>query len=798
MIIQNGALRRTASIAALITGCLTAPPVAAQTAPDKTAAKTAQTDDAAIVVTARRSEESIQSVPVSITAFSGATLRENSVSTPEDIQVNTPGVFLSGSGGRQNANFVIRGQSKALSGPSSPAVISYFADVPNPVFGSYTPQFDMASVQVLKGPQGTLFGRNTTGGAVLFTPAAPSADLEGYVQAGYGNYDNRQIEGVINVPLGDKVRVRLGGVRHLRDGYVTNTLDPKRNLDNIDDYSLRGSILVAPVDGVTNTTIFDFYKSDTNGFSSVLVDVIPGNTLLSILGLQGPFRSRLAAQQARGPFVIDQPRSSYERNRRLGITNKTEIEIGALTLTNIFGYRDTAVAYSTDVGTSRVSADGTGAFPAGTPVDLIVASLNNSVHQYSDELQLRGKLFDDKLNWLVGGFYIRSNPSGPQSNLVGFAQIPGFENGRTAYNFITEDSRAVFGHLTYDFAGIDGLQLEAGLRYTKDKIQSCTGVGPSAAGDDVQPNECLSKLSNAAVTKADSSAATWSVGMNWQANDNVFTYLVTRRGYRAGGVNSPNFTGRLVPFQVFSPETVTDIEAGIRTDFEAGSVKFRFNASAFVGWYKNVQTALTGVQSAGAACTPGIDNPAPISPDGDCDPNNDPAGGTLLVNLGTSRVSGIDLDGLIRLSDGLSFNYGASFLRPVTTSFTAPPAIAAFVANNTIPFNFATRTTVTAGVRYKLPLPESVGEIVFNADYYWSDKLPFSGTFSPSYDLVNARLDWNAIAGSPIDVSVFSRNLFNKEYQSTGAAAGAFLGFTTAIYAPPRTFGVELRYRFGQ
>lgn len=128
---------------------------------------------AEILVTARRQAENIQSIPVAVTAFSADTLRSAGIANTEDLMVKTPGVYLGGSGGRENSVFQIRGQSKARSGFNSPAVVSYFADIPLPTFGSSVPTFDMASVQVLKGPQGTLFGRNTTGGAILFYPAAP-------------------------------------------------------------------------------------------------------------------------------------------------------------------------------------------------------------------------------------------------------------------------------------------------------------------------------------------------------------------------------------------------------------------------------------------------------------------------------------------------------------------------------------------------------------------------------------------------------------------------------------------------
>src|SRR5690606_16918385 len=123
-----------------------------------------------IVVTARRSQENIQSTPVTVTAFGAETLREGGISTPEDLQMSTPGVYLSGTGSRQNVIYQIRGQSKSVFGPNSPAVVSYFAEVPDPFVGSFVPQYDLSAVEVLKGPQGTLFGRNTTGGAILYAP----------------------------------------------------------------------------------------------------------------------------------------------------------------------------------------------------------------------------------------------------------------------------------------------------------------------------------------------------------------------------------------------------------------------------------------------------------------------------------------------------------------------------------------------------------------------------------------------------------------------------------------------------
>ena len=165
-----------------------------------------------IVVTARRTEEDIQSVPVSVTAFNADTLRSATIRDTQDLLVKTPGIFLAGSGGRENTNFSIRGQSKALAGNSAPGVISYFAEVPAPTLGSSIPTYDLSSVQVLKGPQGTLFGRNTTGGAILYYPTAPNYDIGGYVTAAYGNYDARILEGALNIPVvADIAALRVAG-----------------------------------------------------------------------------------------------------------------------------------------------------------------------------------------------------------------------------------------------------------------------------------------------------------------------------------------------------------------------------------------------------------------------------------------------------------------------------------------------------------------------------------------------------------------------------------------------------------
>jgi iron complex outermembrane receptor protein len=755
-----------------------------------------------ITVTARRKEESLQSVPVSVTAFSAESLREKSISTTQDLQMSTPGVYLSGSGGNENVVYQIRGQSKALSGPSSPAVVSYFAEVPDVTFGSSVPQYDISSVQVLKGPQGTLFGRNTTGGAVLYTPAPPTYDFGGSVSATVGNYSDHETQVTLNLPLVDqKVSLRIAGDLHRRDGYTKN-LGVGGPLDNIDSKAARVSLLLEPLQGLKNLTTVDYYKSDDNGNGTNLIGVAPGFTLLTQLGIQTALQQQLALQRARGPFVVDTSEADFTHNRRTSVTNRTDLDLGPIQLVNIFGYRNTHLSYYINVdGAPVITTDGTGAYPAGIPLEFIRGSLDNNVKQISDEFQIRGKAIDNKLDWLAGLFYLHDEPTGAQGNFVGFAHIVGTPSAGPGYNFITETSKAAFVHATYDLSNVlQGLALEAGVRYTKDDISSCTGTGLTDTNSGaVQQGDCAAHaadITGSSINAASSHAPTWSAGLNWQLDKDLFTYLVSRRGYRAGGINSPTLIGRLAPFQSFAPETVTDVELGMRSDWHVGGAVLRFNASAFSGWYDNVQTALTGVQTS-PLCTATNNGPG-VSPTGSCNPANDPAGGTLLVNIGKTQVSGIDLDGAFAPTRSLTFTYAAGFLNPRTVSQDVPASLAPYVGTGGIAFNMTARRTYSGGVRYQLPLPEELGQVIFNADEYYSGPTAYTGTNLPPYAVLNLRLDWNDVEGQPLDLSFFMRNALNREYIATPVASGAFLGMTSGIYGPPRMYGLEFRVRFGK
>jgi iron complex outermembrane recepter protein len=243
---------------------------------------------------------------------------------------------------------------------------------------------------------------------------------------------------------------------------------------------------------------------------------------------------------------------------------------------------------------------------------------------------------------------------------------------------------------------------------------------------------------------------------------------------------------------------VTDVEAGIRSDFRAGDVAIRFNASPFIGWYSNVQVPVSGLNTQATCSTVVVGGTlAPRSPDGDCNANNDPSGGTLLVNAGSTSVAGIDLSMRIAPTSSLSFEAGATFLDLKTRSLTVPTDLQPYLRVLAVPFNLVAKQTFTAGMRWTLPIPESIGKVVFSGDFYHTSSVQSSDAVLPAYNLVNARLEVGGIGGSPVDASVFVRNLFDKDYLASSNVGSNLLGIQSGFFGAPRTIGVELRYRFG-
>ncbi|ARR55254.1 hypothetical protein HY78_18290 [Rhizorhabdus wittichii DC-6] len=348
-----------------------------------------------IVVTARRRAESLQSVPVSVTAISGRALAAEGVRNVIDLQFHTPGLTTVGAGGsRTQTAFAMRGQTQTYGG-AFPGVASYFADIP--IISQATASFlDLQNVQVLKGPQGTLFGRNTTGGAVLFAPQRPTNDFGGYAMAKLGNYNLRHAEGALNIPIvSDVLAVRLNGQRIKRDGYTLNLTDG-RYRDNVNSQAYRGSVLFTPPGGFSNYLVMEYSRVNDSGGSFMMNAVRPNSLVAQIYP---DIVQYVQAQNARGPRRIESDINTFNRSRQIVIVNESIYQLlPELSVKNIFGYQRFDQNFITDQDGSSFN----------------ILWFPQSVHTkiVTDEFQLSGKALNGNLSFIGGLYYEQLSPTG--------------------------------------------------------------------------------------------------------------------------------------------------------------------------------------------------------------------------------------------------------------------------------------------------------------------------------------------------------------------------------------------------
>lgn len=374
-----------------------------------------------IVVTARRREESLQSVPVSVSAFTAEAIDEQQIRELKDLTISTPGLVFTQSGSGPNVNITMRGQTKSSVGAGLPSVITYFNDVPLPTYGSSLPTFDLASIQVLKGPQGTYFGRNTTGGAVLVSSQEPTYEFEGYASLIYGSYNWLETEGALNLPLvEDRAALRIAFNQVDRDGYTKNLSIPGKDWDDRNDWAVRASLLLEPIDAIRSVTVADYQKVDTVGLSSIVINAFNAggarNPALAPYYDCSAATSVTANCDPSAPTPQNDVDLAFERQQEIGIragytgqlpitrysvrgiSNTTTIDLGAITIKNIFGYR--AVTFDSESNTD------------GIELPLVNSHFRQDDRQISDEVQVGGELLGGDLSWLVGGFYLKGYPGG--------------------------------------------------------------------------------------------------------------------------------------------------------------------------------------------------------------------------------------------------------------------------------------------------------------------------------------------------------------------------------------------------
>ncbi|MBW8754020.1 MAG: TonB-dependent receptor [Sphingomonadales bacterium] len=815
-------------------------PAFAQSAPQASSADSGGD----IIVTARRSEERLQDVPISITVLSQEDVAKRNISNAGDLGSYIPSLATNANFGPERSSFSIRGFIQE--GRTSPSVGVYFADVVSPRANSGTTSgngagvgafFDLQNVQVLKGPQGTLFGRNTTGGAILLVPTKPTDKLEGYVEGSIGNYDMHRIQAVLNVPLSDTFRVRGAVDWQQADGYLKNRsgIGPSA-LGNTNYVSARLSIVGDLTPDLETYTIARYTKSDTYGIIPKIVSAGPysgfplGPGLAPFLGPLGA--AQVARAKARGDGFWDVENSvpdPREIQTTWQVINTTTWQANdTLTIKNIISYaefkQDTAYSlfgdnYIYPAGfLANVLFPGFPGFPAGRAAGIQIKTGPSgryaSQSTFTEELQFQGHTADGQLNWQAGAYLEVSkplnfnsgyneifiectNPATFQCSTSSFLYGFGLTNISTASIKDSYNNKGLYAQATYKFT--DQLSLTGGIRYTMDRMtDQSRNINTSIVSPGVAKFFCQDPIlfpggkvaasgPNGAecntFIKISSNAPTWLIDLDYKPNNDLLLYAKYSRGYRQGSIISGNFAS-----PTFNPEKVDTFEAGAKASFR-GAVQGYFNIAAFYNNFTNQQIAVNTVV---APAYQGVVAPSQI-----------------IANAGKSRIWGVEVDASARLFEGLKLDVSYAYLNTKLVSIVPPPLPVFYsqlipVATVGGPLAQSPKNRVTVTATYTLPLDESIGKISVGGTFTHTDANQVHTQFFapttykvPSIDQLNLNVDWNSVGGMPVDLSFFMTNVTNTKrfvypiatYQTTGAES---------VYLnQPRMWGFRLKYRFG-
>lgn len=829
---------RTALLAAASMAALSPAAAWAQAGQAAPAVDEADSDDA-IIVTARRRDESILETPIAVSVASGEDLRSNDVTFAPDLVKMTPGLTAqmgsSGSLGlsRRTSRFAIRGQGGGT------GVVTYFAEVPS--FGLESNFFDLDNVQVIKGPVGTLFGRVTTGGAVLFSPTKPSDEFAGFVDLKIGEYGRRDVEFAVGGPLIDNVLgLRVSGQLLKSNGFSSNRYNGG-HLDGRDGQSFRAILEFTPTDSITNTTIaaVDYIEDPIRSgiptiarpFSAV-VNLGPFGTIQrGNLQRIAPALAKLNnitcpggvcptwLELAQGAVDDQKGRSVYDVNennvtfpsvnqRQIGLINTTEFRVADfLTLKNIFSYQSNKRR-----GNSAQNVDS-----LYLPLLELVDSPGHGARSLTEEIQAQASLLDDRLD-LTAGFFYEKNWSpyyqqssvllyggylGQASNavacsLAGTVAEPGadgnfycYSGARISLGKSRASDRAIYTQATFDVT--DKLSLTAGYRYTWSKrsaaqasYSSLSIANSGLPTQMVQINGAapfliagdIKSIPGETFQTLKFGEGTWSFAAQYQFNPDFMVYATTRRGYNPGGFNGANAPAG---FEQYGPEIVTDYEIGTKYSWRNGPLRGLVSFDVYRDNFDNAQRNVT----------------QPV--------NGNPV--AYIANVAKIRIQGFDLDatvsydwftlgGFVTLTDAKYLEY------PNTGQFEAFP----------IPFDLTIFRPANVskwlwGIRPRIDF----GKMIDGApDISLSGNIYHRGSFSSSepnvgveaqrqidgFTTADIRLDWANINDSGLSAAFAVTNLFDFNGKVGGNELRGTNGINIDVFSPPRQFYFELNYAF--
>lgn len=705
-------------------------------------------DDDAIMVTANRVEQNIQDVPVAITAFAGSRLQDMGIDSAFGIAAQTPSLAVQQFGeGHPIVYTNIRGIGAVDANPINDQSVAIYVDeiYQGASFAGNQQLFDIERAEVLRGPQGTLFGRNTTGGLIHYITRKPTDEFGGYLRFSYGRFSKRTVEAAIGGALIEGVRARLAGQYSGSNGIDRNPITGEDRFGKYDRFAGRLTVELDLGPDLMLTLSGHGYKSDSfrrgvkyygqqdltmappNGVLCGPADILAQNCV-DASGMQFPQPSNTTTY-ATVPTPID--------SHGGGGYAKLVWNPGWGEVALISGYETASVFLSEELG------------PAGSLGENLFGGRDIKRENFTQELRASGE--GSWGNWIVGAFYY--NDSAYLKSPFGFD--PSYETALLSANFgtVDTDSIAVFGQASWNLT--DQLAITGGLRYTDEKrVFDFNGV----------PN----------ISRLDASELTGTAGIDWKPTDDLLAYLKYSRGFKSGGFGfSPP------PGNVADPERLDAYEAGLKTSWFGNSL--RVNASAFYYDFKGLQAPAVGVDQS----------------------TNPPTVITGFFNLEKVRLYGGELEIGGRPMDNLDLSLALSLLHSKIMDSTVRINDVS-VDGNQIPN--APKASLKGFVRYDIPTM-SAGTFAVQTDFnlsgkFWSAASNLPLERSKSFEEFNFRLLWKS-ADRKFNASVYLENAFNEVYTparffSASKISGDIPFFSRGFVdtGNPRTWGIQFGVDF--
>ena len=793
---------RLLSGALALTALVTAPPAAI--AQDGESGVSALMDE--VVVTARKREEGLQDTPIAVSAFSGASLEARGIQKVDDIAYITPNMTFdninTNGGGGNSAAIFLRGVGQRDFIPSADPGVGLYVD--GVYFarsvGSVLDLIDVERVEVLRGPQGTLFGRNTTGGAVSIHTKKPNEDFSGRVRVRVGTDDRMDLVASVNGALADNFfgSATIGSFN--QDGFIVN---PLNGLDTGDDDTLafRGALRWIVNDDVEINVSGDYSRDRENGQARVLsrdatraINFIPPDPTNPASTGNGPtqhnfFLGNNGAIAAGFPFPLINIPSLRQFNScdaaapvpglvegtDPGCVNSNNVALGQNTGTDpTFSDHDVyGVSVTVDWGfangvqlksiTALRDVDSSFAHD-GDNTPYFLSFVRDEIYeqtQFSQELQLLGTAVDDRLNWIVGAFYFTED--GNNLNPVDFAAVDIESGGR-----FDHESRAIFAQGTFDIT--DRLHLTAGLRYTEDTKDFIVDPGVQVARPILAPPAPAMGviLIDPGTTTLEADDTTPMINLSYDWTDEFMGYLTYSEGFKSGGVQQRN-AGRFGPSApTYDPEFVDSIEAGFKYSNAAGN--FVLNGAVFFADYTDIQLETLA--------------PEGIAPQ--------------LDNAGTGEIKGVELESRWSPADGVFFEAALGYLdATITESDPSVSNSGGPSAGDFLPQVPEWSGTFSAIKEFNLAADRGI--VTGRIDYSYRSKVffaPDNEPFSvmPSYGLLNASLSWDS-ADDRFGLTLHANNITDERIIIYTEASGS-AGTQNDILARDFAWYLTGEYRF--